>query len=172
MNLSIEARNILEKHGYLTFNFREEATSFLFEDQSLLGIVCACENVCEILNRWKTVQDSFLFRSAAQLSGDPQKAWNAYSVFLTVEKARRDQQSDLIKIEEDLRGTRKIVGHGILTHADLENSLSPLLPIRQKVLLTTEDYRERLRIRIEIPELLGGLTGKEILQMLEQRHED
>ncbi len=172
MNLSIEARNILERHGYQTFNFKEEPISFAFEDQSLLGIVCVCGNVQYILDRWKQVQDSFLSKSAAQLSSDPIKAWNTCSVFLTEGKALKEHHSDLTRIEEDLRGTRKIVGHGILTRTDLENVLMPLLPIRQKVLLTTEDYIERLKTRIEIPELFSELNEKEIFQIMERRNED
>ena len=172
MNLNIEARNIFEKYGYETFNFKEEPISFIFEDQSLLGFVCVCDSVQDILDKWQQVQDSFLSKSARLLSSDPLKAWNVYSVYLTEGNAPKDHQLDLIIIEEDLRGTRKIVGHGILTRTDLENALLPLLPIRQKVLLTTEDYLERLETRIEIPELLDDVNEREIFQILERRNED
>jgi hypothetical protein len=172
MILSIEAQNILEKHGYETYNFKEEPISFVFEDQSLLGFVCSCKNVQEILDRWKQIQDSFISGTATQLSNDLLKAWNVYSVFLSEGEAKKEQQSELNYVEEDFRGTRKVVGCGIITRTDLENALLPLLPIRQRVRLTIEDYVERLRKRIEIPELLSDLKERDILQILEQKDED
>jgi hypothetical protein len=172
MNLNIEARNILEKYKYKTYSFKEEPLSFVFEDQSLLGFVCVCVSVKHILDTWKQVQDSFLSNLATQLSRDPTKAWNTYSVFLTEGKAIKEDHSHLTTIEEDLRGTRKIVGYGILTRTDLENVLMPLLPIRHKVFLATQDYIERLKTRIEIPELFTKLNEKEIYDILERRNED
>jgi hypothetical protein len=169
MNLPHEVQNILEESGYITLPITTPPGSIIFEDASLIGIVFSIESLQELLSHWREMQDQFLATFARQMAGEPNKSWNAYSVFLTTHEPRAEQRSSIVEIEENLRGTRKIVGTGLVSVKDLVACLLPLLSIRHSIRLSTEDYVSRLKDRIEIPEVMGTQSTESIYKALEER---
>ena len=65
----------------------------------------------------------------------------------------RGRACALFSIEEDSRGTRKIVRAGVATRLDVEHALAPLLPLRRLLTLAPDDVKSRLASR------LGGPGG-------------
>src|ERR1051325_3174630 len=108
MNLVDEAQQILEQTGYYvrSSNLGE---SFDFEDETLYGFLKIYPSAEAIVEHWEKEQDEFLQRYARRIRANPPKAWNAYSVFLTATDAPGDVKTELRQIEDDFRGTRKIV---------------------------------------------------------------
>jgi hypothetical protein len=139
MNLLYEAQLILEEANYYVRAGTKEDTCF-FEDQSLYGFIIVSPTVADILGRWETEQDAFLKAHADTIRANPGKAWNAYSVFLTWEHSSENANAaeiKLLQIEEDFRGTRKIAGSGVVSPDDVRRALRPLLPIENKVKMTS-----------------------------------
>ena len=172
MNLLHKARAILEDAEYVTFSPGQTDDTFYFEDDCVLGFVRECENCVTIVNNWESIQDSFLKENSIRLRAEPNKAWNVYSVFLTNEDCPEDQKGILFGIEEDFRGTRKIIRTGIKSSSDLRDALVALLPIQNLMSLETEAAEERLRQRLSpdgdspLVELLGTKTAEEIARLL------
>ncbi|MCO6512809.1 MAG: hypothetical protein J5I65_18645, partial [Aridibacter famidurans] len=101
--------------GYQTSMPVSDPRSVLFEDDVLLGALFVLESPAVILNQWERCQDSFLRENSPRLSIDPYKAWNSYTVLLTEAPTDRNTMEALFAIEEDFRGTRKIVRAGVTT---------------------------------------------------------
>jgi len=162
MNLSTEARRLLESSKYRTFSAAKEDV-FYFEDSSLLGFVWIAPNPGALLEQWERLQDSFLHEKDLQLRQSKDKSWNAYSVLLTEPDISGDQVYAFMKIEEDFRGTRKIAKAGLRSLAQLTKALLPLLAIQNLVELEKDDSKERLRSRLSrlSPRLLEAFLEQE-----------
>jgi hypothetical protein len=135
MNLCYEARQILELAGYfIRPSISEEG--FDFEDETLFGFVRIYPDPAQIPSDWEIQQDSFLSRNARPIRANTPKAWNAYSVFLSPGEVSADLRATLSQIEDDFRGTRKIVRSDLTTSEDLQTALYPLIGLVNKVKLT------------------------------------
>jgi hypothetical protein len=147
MNLSAEARRLLESSRYRTYTGKSEDI-FYFEDSSLLGFVWIAPSPEALVKEWQRLQDSFLGEKDFQLRKSKDKSWNAYSVLLTEPDVSDEQAHALLRIEEDFRGTRKIAKAGLRTSGQLTKALLPLLAIQNLVELERDDSKERLRSRL------------------------
>jgi hypothetical protein len=171
MDLKYEAQKMLNEAGYDT-SLLNERDWILFEDESLFGFISVEISADNILKNWEQSQDFFLTRKAAKLRACPGKAWNAYSAFITDAASSSAQKPDLLKIEEDFRGTRKIVRTEITSVEELYATLSPLLPIKNLVALTEIDSRPRLEGRLsflkpnELQALLRGDAAASVVDIL------
>ena len=134
MNIIYEAQALLEQAGY----FVELAVPdevLHFEDESLYGFVRVFGSAAALVSEWAQHQDSFLEFHAAHIRAAPEKAWNAYSVLLTSAEALESNRANLLQIEEDFRGSRKIAKAHVASVDDLRTAMQPLLPIESKVAL-------------------------------------
>lgn len=147
MDILYEAKNLLDAAGYHTCHISEKEW-LIFEDEALFGFICLAQKVSDVLEVWEKAQDSFLMRNSVRLREFPLKAWNAYSVFLTEAECPTNLKADLLRIEEDFRGTRKIVQTEISSIDELYAALFPLLPIKNLVSLKEVDSTPRLESRL------------------------
>jgi len=162
-NLLTTVRSVLEQAGYRTIGIAPASTSLQFEDDSVLGIIYASASLQNLVEEWKENQDTFLRESSSRLLTDPLKAWNCYTVLLSSQPAKREDASILFQIEEDFRGSRKIVRAGVTTRDDVESALAPLLPLRRVLPLQAEDVKRQLATRLGEPgsPILGLLSKVE-----------
>jgi hypothetical protein len=144
-----EARRVLEKQGYaLSLNSQD---MLQFEDETLMGFICEAP-LKSILEFWSSRQDEFLKSKASLLRRSALKSWNVYSVFLSSDVASDAERSQLVRIEEDFRVTRKIVQTGITTPSDVLRALYAFIPIQNVVSLDTANSIQTLRERLsELP---------------------
>jgi hypothetical protein len=172
MNILFEAQIILERAGY-KIDLDEVSDKILFfEDDCLLGFISVHENLNEITEKWEENQDFFLQNNASKLRHEPHKAWNAYSIFLTQEEGSPEMKRKIFEIEEDLRGTRKIIGDSIDTGEALIRCLFPLLPIQRAVKLDFEPTSSRLQTKLNYPQLLDQISQDQLLNIvLEEKKE-
>jgi len=174
MNIMHYARAVLEEAKYDTFEQSPTEDVFYFEDNSVLGFVKNCESVSTILSSWESIQDSFLKQYALRLRSETNKSWNVYSIYLSKDECSEEQKRKIFEIEENFRGTRKLVRTGIKSRSDIRNALLPLLPIQNLLSLRTEDIEQRLRERLSpdgsnpLVELLGPKTVKELTRNLDK----
>lgn len=145
----LDAMAVLEKYGYRTQLPGPTAAWFCFEDSNILGVLHVLDSVEMVVGQWEVLQDRFLRENGRRLSEEPLKAWNCYTILLTPEDARDTRAGTLSSIEEDFRGTRKLVRAGVATKADLETALAPILPLRHVRLLAPEAVKDRLGSRLE-----------------------
>src|ERR1700730_4192815 len=162
MNLTVEARRLLESSRYRTYPGATDDI-FYFEDSSLLGFVWIASNPQALAKEWQRLQDSFLAEKDLQLRKSKDKSWNAYSVLLTEVDVTEEQAHALLRIEEDFRGTRKIAKAGVRTAGQLMRALLPLLAIQNLVELERDDSKVRLRSRLSHldPGLLEAVLEQE-----------
>lgn len=174
MNIIHYARAILEDANYETFEQSLSGDIFYFEDNSVLGFVKNCDNVNTLLSSWESTQDSFLKDYALRLRSETNKSWNVYSIYLSQSECSEEQKRKVSEIEENFRGTRKIVKTGINSRSDVCNALLPLLPIQNLLSLRTEDIEQRLRERLSpngnnpLVELLGPKTVEELTRIMDE----
>lgn len=166
MNILFEVQIILEKAGYNIQQINKYDESLLFEDDCLLGLIAIHNNLDDILAKWEEKQDYFLNHYASKLRNEPYKAWNAYSIFLTQEKASPEIRKKIFDIEEDLRGTRKIIGDSIKTGDELVRCLLPLLPIQKIVKLDFELSSNRLQKKLNYPQILNDLSQDKLFNIV------
>jgi hypothetical protein len=161
MEILNQAETLLRENGYRTRSLPTPPTRVLcFEDDLLIGFLRVFPDVAQILETWRDVERSDVVRHAVQFRAAPRKAWNVYSVLLTVATANPAQMGEIERIEEDFSSTRKIVRGGIVSLADLERALLPILPLRTTTtLLSASDYEGRLRSHLNFlsPDLLEGV---------------
>lgn len=143
-----EARIVLEAAGFVTFANVPSPRSTTFEDLSVLGQLHVLDSADEILKDWENTQDSFLAENADRLLRDSTKAWNLYTVFLTAEVPPPDVERQLFKIEDDFRGTRKLVRAGVASRQDLLAAMAPILPFENLLTVGPVDARARLAERL------------------------
>lgn len=150
-NILLDAQSILEIGGYRTLVPNPASQHLYFEDSNVLGAVFVLDSVAAIVQQWQELQDNFLQQNGQRLAFDALKAWNSYSVFLTAQASAERDASTLSVIEENFRGTRKLVRASIKSKLDAEKALAPLLPLRQFPSFTSEDVKERLASRLGEP---------------------
>lgn len=170
MDLAQAARALLEGAGYRV-TAAVDPQIFYFEDESLFGFVWACDSVSDLLTGWLEQQDSFLIRQAERLRQSPRKSWNAYCVCLTTAQASDKDRHELLAIEEDFRGARKIGRADVNTVEDLRQALLPLTAIQNVVQLESIDALGRLRSKLtsEIPaDCVSGLLSEMSLEELRE----
>lgn len=167
----LDARSLLEGAGYVTVLPSSISTVLHFEDTSVLGALHVLASVEQITRQWEELQDSFLRENATRLAFDPLKAWNCYTVLLTPEVPAKSDASRLFAIEENFRGTRKLVRSGVTTRPDVEAALAPLLPLRRLLSLRHDDAKARLASRLggdksPLRALLSDTDPNELLALL------
>lgn len=129
-----------------------DAETLQFEDANLLGFVAVHNTIADLLRSWQAQQDEFLRRNAVSLRRDPSKAWNIYAVFLTGDRASGDAAARLLSIEEDFRATRKIAQANVVSRADVQRALAPLLPLSSAGVVQSLDPDRALRDRLDAGE--------------------
>ena len=155
-----DARKILESAGYTTIS-GQTGDVFSFEDSALLGFVWAAPSVAYLLESWQKKQDDFLNVRDRELKRAKEKSWNVYSVLLAEDDPKEEELSELARIEEDFRGTRKIARGGLRAIFQLNRALLPLLPIQNNPFLGDVDAMSRLRVRLTP---VGEKTAELLLQ--------
>jgi hypothetical protein len=146
MDILDYARRVLETAKYSTL--AEDKNLLIFEDHSLFGFVWVASSPSEILRKWQQRQDDFLRGRDVQLRNAREKSWNAYSVFLTEPEGTPSEMNEILAIEDDFRGTRKIVKTGIETESHVTQALFPFIAIQSLVQLAEDDAIARLRTRL------------------------
>lgn len=161
MKLLDEVSQVLGEAGYEVNVDARSPGMVLFEDDALLGFVTEAQDAREIVDRWRETQDQFLATNAVQLRQDPTKAWNVYAVFLTTRTDESAHIADLVTIEEDFVGARKIVRVGLNSSADVRTALLPLLQIQNltRGAEATDDL-DKLRSRLELGDAVDALLGE------------
>jgi hypothetical protein len=150
MDILREAHSILSLAGYHVSQVNDAKSAFEFEDSVLYGFVTLRAKPEDIISTWESTQDDFLSRNAASIRHAPEKAWNAYSIFLSVGEPPDEIRCALLKIEEDFRGTRKIARGAIENPDDITKALLPLLPLRNVAAVEAQDFQQRLKVRLEL----------------------
>lgn len=169
MNLSEETRSVLEMGGFRTAEGLQALKAVYFEDPTIVGAVFFYDDLSDLVDTWERNQDSFLGTNSRAIRSDPIKAWNIYTVHLTADCGGPRQISDAFNIEQDFRGTRKIVRTGLSTKSDVREALLPLLPLQHRTSITTTDISERLRERLHLlSPVLSRLIDQTNLEGVEQ----
>ena len=151
MDLKSQLQIILQEANYQTWLASvDELDAIGFEDEAVMGFACIFDTAEALLQRWRAVETILLTTHAPSLQRAGEKAWNVYSVFLSVEKANDIQTREVRWIEEDQERTRKIAACGVTAREDLAMALLPLLPLQYQPVLDDEDFdlTRRLRKRI------------------------
>jgi len=148
MNIIDECRTALEAAGYRTTLGDGSPSTCFFEDESVLGAVFLHPTADALLERWEKHQDHFLGSHSGRLRTDPVKAWNIYTIHLTADMGIAANASRLFEIEQDFRGTRKIVRIGIVGRSDIKEALLPLLGLQHRLTLSRSNLLVRLRDRL------------------------
>jgi hypothetical protein len=149
VNIIDECRTVLEGAGYRTALETSSPNTCYFEDESILGAVFLHTTAEALLERWQRHQDQFLGSQSNRLRTDPVKAWNIYTIHLTADSGTTSIASRLFEIEQDFRGTRKIVRAGIVGRSDIKEAILPLLGLQHRLTLSRSNLLARLRDRLE-----------------------
>ena len=176
MDLIREAKVVLENNGY-SVEISSQENILYFEDISVLGFLSVYQDVHSIVAGWEKDQDEFLKQHASCIRNAQAKAWNVYSIFLTREDSPPQKKTELVRIEEDFRSTRKIARCNLKTRQDLTRCLLSLLPIQHSITMMPEDLILRLRSRLSLSSaltdmLLGDATSDDILRGLSEEDGD
>jgi len=171
MNIIHETNSILELSGYKTKYTDADANLLYFEDDCLLGFVTVFLTVGELSTQWKEKHDAFLTKNAGRLRVSPLKAWNCYSIFLTPDDTDSFPMHTFLEIEDNLQGTRKIARYSVRTRKDIIHALYPIMPIQNRVALSSEKFLDRVKERVDLKErtiaaFLGGASPDEIATLL------
>jgi hypothetical protein len=160
MNLVEEARSILEAAGYRTALASSSPCTLHFEDEIVLGAIFIHPSLSLLISSWEECQDRFLGSNSQVLRSDPVKVWNIYTVHLTADAGSPSQVSEAFNIEQDFRGTRKLVRAGVVTRTDVREALLPLLPLQHRLKLSPKNVTERLKERL-------ALSSKVLVRLVE-----
>jgi hypothetical protein len=148
-DLASNVHVVLQDAGFDTWTLHVgEVPAVGFEDEAVMGFVSLFETSDDLLAHWRRAEADLLARYAPSFRGAGEKAWNVYCAFFTAARSSDSQARAIRLIQEDLERTRKITGTALLTRADVEAALLPLLPIVSKPILEPEDPVARLRRRI------------------------
>lgn len=150
MNLSEEARTVLETGGFRTALGPSSANTVYFEDDIIVGAVFIHATLADLIVSWEECQDRFLGINSRALRSDPIKAWNIYTVHLTTDHGVPSQMSNAFNIEQDFRGTRKIVRAGVAKRSDVREALLPLLPLQHRTSISPGNISKRLKERLAL----------------------
>lgn len=176
MNVLHEARTVLEKQGF-GVTPSDSIDEILFEDNSLLGFVWAAQTVKTLLRDWQSRQDNFLRRSSRSLGASGLKAWNLYAVLLTQDIASGDQRPQLLLVEEDFRGARKIARSDLLMPEHVLRALYPFVPIQHVATVQREDLLKRFADQVSglpkraVDTILKADPSRDNVQILLEAHE-
>ncbi len=160
MDILSDTQSLLSQAGYGVLGSNGRTGTMFFEDPVVFGFVCVKETAEAIAGSWEEMQDQFLSQNADSIRRASEKAWNAYSIFLTERRCSDEMRCSLLRIEEDFRGSRKIARAGITTGEDLANALLPLLPLRSVAVVQSQDLTERLRQRVDLSDLEFAALAK------------
>jgi hypothetical protein len=169
MSLIEQVQSLLEGAGYQTYIHLSKSSAIWFEDPNIFGLVCEYETVAELLTSWESDQDSIFRENVVSLTRLPEKAWNAYAVYVTSERAAEEELAALMDIEEDFYATRKIARSGLATAENVVAAILPLLEIRHSGALGTvsADWKARWSGEREMLAWLGsGMDAKEVARRL------
>ena len=134
-----EISALLEESQYLLWMQPTNPPFLAFENGSIFGFCCVYVDVDELLRNWERNQDDFLSRHSVDMKRIPEKAWNAYSVHLTAAQPADESRHALRDIEENFRGTRKLIGAGIDSRERIQSCLLPLLTIQNIISVDLSD---------------------------------
>ena len=154
MNLNEEVRTVLESAGFRTTLGASSTNSVYFENNIIVGCVFIHATCSALFAGWEECQDKFLGTNSSAIRSDPAKAWNVYTVHLTSDSDPSSRLSDAFNIEQDFRGTRKIVRASVVKRSDVREALLPLLPLQHRISLTTGKISERLKDRLALSSLV------------------
>lgn len=144
---------VLADAGYSTGSISlGDHDGLLFESDTVLGFLLVYDTSNSLLKDWSSDSEEVIRRCQFGLRSSDRKAWNTYLVLLTQESPKDAKLIPLAFIEEDLRGTRKIVKAGVQDLADLHTALLPLLPLQNAPRLEAVDMANEIRLRTsELP---------------------
>lgn len=148
MNLAEEARTLLDASGFRTALGKTSPNAVYFESEIIIGAVFIHSTLSDLIVRWEELQDRFLGSHSGELRTDPVKAWNIYTVHLTPDRGLPSQRTDAFDIEQNFRGTRKLVRAGVLNRTDLRDALLSLLPLQHRTTLSRNNLPDRLKERL------------------------
>jgi hypothetical protein len=167
--------NVLGKAGFATRRASiGDRELLVFEDCSVPGFLYSYTDPTDLIQSWEKDVDRAIAAHQFGLRRAGQKAWNVYVVLLAASKANHGQSAALTAIEEDLRGTRKIVSAGVADLADLRAALLPLLPLQSAPRLEAVDMVAEIRERTtELPSravdaFLSTADDSVVIQVLEE----
>jgi|LakMenE01Jun11ns_1017448.scaffolds.fasta_scaffold9948757_2 hypothetical protein len=160
MNLKEEIRSVLENGGYQTAIGASTSEIIYFEDENVVGAVFIHSSVNALLENWENLQDRFLGANSRAIRSDPIKAWNIYTVHVTEDHGVPSQNTDAFSVEQNFRGTRKIVRTGVSSRSDVQDAVLPLLPLLHRTVITTDNFAERYKERLH-------LTSKSLAKLVD-----
>jgi hypothetical protein len=162
LNIISEVSVILDQAGYKTKYADDNSDVLYFEDESLLGFVAVYPTIDELIANWKNHQDAFLIVNADKLRASVEKTWNAYSIYLTQDSGKEVSLKELLNIEENFSGTRKIARNDINTKDDIIQALLHILPIKKINIIQSQDFIKRLKDRVKLKqEILTALLEED-----------
>lgn len=142
-------QGVLQEGGYRTWLTPiDKRTAVCFEDDAVMGFAMLFDEAATLLAAWRDAETAFLRQHGERIRLAGDKAWNVYSVFLTMATAHAGDSRVIRLIEEDLERTRKIAASGVSHREALVGALLPLLPLQQQPVLEREDVAERFRRRV------------------------
>ena len=170
MNLLANVAALLKRARYDVSALQAPRPSLYFEDDSILGIAVEFATAAELFHGWEKEQDAFLQRNALALRRAGSKSWNVYCVLLSLDGGEKEMHQAAL-IEENFRGARKIVGMALHNDEAITRTLLPLLPIQNDVRARSENVRELLLQRLDLPPevkemLSNGTSSLEIIKAL------
>ncbi|MBE0614140.1 MAG: hypothetical protein IH604_10780 [Burkholderiales bacterium] len=175
MDIATQTEIILRGAGYETWPWTGVTPAVIcFENAALIGFVHVFSSADELLARWEAAQQTVLSRHSAALRAAGAKAWNVYSVFLTVEQAPTQQRA-VERIEENFVLTRKIARAGVRTQDDVERALLPLIAVKAQPILSDTDFQDRLRARLKdvsadvLTAFLAATSAEEVAKILAEK---
>ena len=176
MELIPECAQLFQRSGFTTdhiiVNGRD---AVVFEDVTVIGFVFEYDDVPSLLSSWDADAEDTIRKYQFELRRAAVKAWNLYTIFLTIDSAEGSQPAALSVIEENLSGTRKIARSGIRNSLELRDALLALLPLQAAPEMAAVDIVDEIRQRAtEIdPRVLeaffAGSNDLAILQVLEDQ---
>ena len=176
MDLQKETEIVLRDGGYETWPWQKGLVpAVCFEDELILGFVHYFASTDDLVSKWEDAQSTALLRFRPALRNAGEKAWNVYSIFITVDVADDSMTSKLDSIEENFEQTRKLVRTGVISTANLKNALLPLLPIQNRPQINESNMEERLRVTLQeinpaaAKAFLGKATPIDIAQILAEK---
>lgn len=142
--------SVLAEAGFTSFSVDVETDNCLaFEDDVSFGFIHLYPRLDDLISNWKAESESAFSKFQFQIKSSGEKAWNAYSVFIALERPDAKYTALLARIEEDLSGTRKIA-RGVGTAVDeIRQGLLPLLNIQNPPVLDPVDMVAEIRARAD-----------------------
>lgn len=174
-DIMAQAEAMLKAAGYATWRRNERnETSLVLEDPSSIGFLYVFDTADALLRSYKLREEATLSAYASALRSAGDKAWNVYSVFLTAEECKADVERRVLRIEENLRRTRKIARASVTSERALEVALLPLLPLIARRESKLSDYSDRLERKIAnvngpavARAFFGSASSDEVARMLQ-----